>query len=192
MADLPGWAGVGIAVVALALGVWQWWQTERRERRRDAQNAELLRQQQLISSRQAVDRVVSRWRLSGLRSLSLATDPDVRAVAASAKRLRHSAAADQASVAAASPAGKSLPYHLIDEAARILIGFEGVIDPIALRWTPDQRDLWEVDPEWKDRLQRQLDEMQNQMNSTIDRLDTASTTELSTPEAKSEPAPVSS
>jgi hypothetical protein len=174
VSDASSWAAVAIATLALGVGVWQWRRTEARERRRDVRVGEVVRQQQLNASRQAVDRVVSRWRLSNLSTLNLATDPDIPAVAASAKRWRHTASDDLAIVAAPSPARRTLPYRLIEQAAQTLKDFESVIDPIALQWTPDQSRLSQHDPGWKTRLDGALMQMQTQMRSTIDELDAVS------------------
>ena len=171
MKDAANWVTWAIATLALAVSLFQWWQMAARERRRDDRVAKLERQQQLNAYRQAVDRVVSRWRVSSLGSLTLSTDPDVPAVAASAKRWRRAAADEQALLAAAAHSGRTLPYRLIEQAAQTLRDFESVIDPIAFRLADDENRLWHDDPDWQARLSRAIEEMQTRMNSIIDQLD---------------------
>ena len=164
MSDAPDWTAVGISIVVAGSSTWQWLQARNGVR-------QLARQEVINAARQAVDRVISRWRVSSLGTLNLATDPNIPDVAASAKRWRDAAAADLAYVAAPSRNRKTRPYKLIEQAAQTLQDFEAVIDPIVLLWTPDMIRLYNEDAQWKEHLQTALEAMQKQMKSTIDSLE---------------------
>jgi len=186
---MPEWIDPATAIVAIVVsvcaifvGIWQSRRIDAREQLRDAERTQGERRQVVERAREARDRLVSGWRHSGLSTLTLASDPNIRGVAESSKRWRHAAAADQALIALACSQGRSESYHLVNQAVSALKDFESVIEPFAVDWDRGGLDaLWERDRNWKGAIEDGLSKLRARMTPIVEHLDAASDAELSTP-----------
>ena len=173
--DWAAWAGVIVAFLALATTII----LNRRQDRRTAElareqksEAEALRGEQRMEGAQlAVLHLVTRWRSSMLSTQSAFADPVIDELGNSAKRWRHEAASDQATIRRAFPDPKSRSDLLVDQANDALAKFEvGVIQLANGGVNPNGY----LADDRKQGLASLLAEMQGRMNPIIEELESTS------------------